>query len=710
MDGGLERWIPPDRVSLYEKLEDRVRAAFERARGLGRIVGRVARYEPIGVEPGQSIVVEVSPEVYYSRPGPYWRVGDYLAIVDLKGEAVVLARVSAVERRDLLSYLGAQAPADPLVWEPDPASLLTQTILRVEPVLEVRLGGGEPSGEPVPAVSSIEPQSPVVEPRPEVLRSLLGLPEEGLLLGALATPAGLAADGRVPVVLPYKSLLQHTLIIGTTGAGKTTLLKNMAAYLASKGGERAPTPIFVDMNQDFVQLLFPPLDSAGLAQDAVYRSLLSRVEPPRSLVVVAPVTRRVIVEALDPESGGWCDIASRIAGIYLAEVVQPLLDASGYEVEGGKDWSRDGTCIVSYTLRGAGPARRLHFIPYTVNTLGDDSDRVATLLHGLTPLAKDFFRRGRERFHSKTGAYPPLPVVAAALRAYAEYLNLPKQARSDYDPGETLSSMLSSAVAARIGGEAAAIGGSGGLLEQAQEYYSILSDLLPHRGTVEALYRRVSSLLDTGIVDVAYALPESGGPRLEFAPEPSWPSIVSLAGEERAPVVLDLRWAHDKGLGSIEGPRLAAYRMLDRLRSWRQEEWRKRKTITRPILVVIDEAHQFFPQEKGLQEEREASRQVAGMIASIARLGRARGIGLVFATHSPRDLHDIILQLANTKILLRTEKAQAEALNIPSDAREILPRLPDRFMVVLSHAFREGYIMAATSPPVTMHYDVSAGL
>jgi len=95
------------------------------------------------------------------------------------------------------------------------------------------------------------------------------------------------------------------------------------------------------------------------------------------------------------------------------------------------------------------------------------------------------------------------------------------------------------------------------------------------------------------------------------------------------------------------------------------------------------------------------------MIARIARLGRARGVGLVFSTHSPRDLHDIILQLANTKIILRTERSHLERLDMPGELANIIPRLPDRMMVIASHVYREGYIMAKTSPPLTAHYDIS---
>ncbi|MEB3860752.1 MAG: ATP-binding protein, partial [Desulfurococcales archaeon] len=185
--------------------------------------------------------------------------------------------------------------------------------------------------------------------------------------------------------------------------------------------------------------------------------------------------------------------------------------------------------------------------------------------------------------------------------------------------------------------------------------------------------------------------------------------VSRLARESGAPVVVDLGWPANRGLGGLEGPRLAAYRILEALISWRQRLWASRSLSTgEKVIVFIDEAHQFFPQERGAREEQEANRQVASMISRIARLGRARGLGLVFSTHSPRDLHDIILQLANTRIVLRTERGHAERLDLPGDITPLLPRLQDRMMVVASHAYREGYVMAQTSLPLVAHYDASA--
>jgi len=127
-------------------------------------------------------------------------------------------------------------------------------------------------------------------------------------------------------------------------------------------------------------------------------------------------------------------------------------------------------------------------------------------------------------------------------------------------------------------------------------------------------------------------------------------------------------------------------------------------------MTIIDEAHQFFQNESKVKEDSDAIRQVSAMISKIARLGRARGVGLIFSTHSPSDLNDIILQLANTKVILRTEKSQLEKISIPKEAMEYLPRLQDRMMLIESFAFRMGYVFAQTTTPLTAHYDISANI
>ena len=671
-------WPAREDAGLLERLRGMYERAYEAARGIGRIVGRVARYSPVETGPGSLVAVEVDPEEYWSRPeSPVHRVGDYLAAVDPKTLRLILLRVSKITRLDALAAIGAEPPVSGYVQSVDPSGAATRTLVLAEPVVEAPIEGGEP----VPAVTSLEPQSPVVEPGPETLERLLSLPGEGLLLGVLSGPWG-PLEGGVAVRLPYKAVLQHVLIVGTTGSGKTTLMKNMVASAYSIGGRGRPVVVILDLNQDYIQLPFPGSPPPAWAERA-YR----RVRPPRGVVVVVPVSRDLLVDA------GW-DGCGGLEGFYewyASRYIEPLSPGAGLSSSIGGGLRRG--------VIEAGGAR-IVLVPYAIDTTGSRTEELLGLLPGLSLLARELLRRVREKFRREYESYPPLPLVAGALLARI----MVRHRRGGRDEG--LEAGLELVEAGLVGSPEGGVANLGleGLdpVEGLEALVRIIERGVPSDRTVEALYRRVSGLLESGLVDILGAC----GREARVLGEPGWDGIVGLAAEEDMPVVVDLKPASESGLGGYEGPRAVAYRMLQRLISWKQGAYARRRSTPR-VLVVLDEAHQFFPQEKGPAEEQEANKQVAAMISRVARLGRARGLGLMFATHSPRDLHDIIVQLANTKIVLRTEPSQLEKLRVPPGLDRIVSSLPDRMVAVSSHVYRNSYMLAMTPPPLVMHYDVS---
>ena len=67
--------------------------------------------------------------------------------------------------------------------------------------------------------------------------------------------------------------------------------------------------------------------------------------------------------------------------------------------------------------------------------------------------------------------------------------------------------------------------------------------------------------------------------------------------------------------------------------------------LTKPLLLVIEEAHIFAP--------REGKTQASHWLGKIAREGRKFGIGLGIVSQRPKKLDDDILSQTNTKIILR---------------------------------------------------------
>ncbi len=207
-----------------------------------------------------------------------------------------------------------------------------------------------------------------------------------------------------------------------------------------------------------------------------------------------------------------------------------------------------------------------------------------------------------------------------------------------------------------------------------------------HKGTLENIERALNFIASSEEVDVIVGRMSIG-----------MPSIDSLMSKYRGPIVLDLDYAAVRGAHFIV-LNLIAYEFLRSL-----YVWKKTLGYSKPVLVVLDEAHRFFPSEGTSAEEVEL---LADFISRIARLGRSKGLGLIFSTHSPKDVHKIVIQLTNTKIVFRSEREYLEFLDIPREFIPILELAQDRVGLIRSSAIRSGYALFKTSEPLLGHYDV----
>ncbi|MGC8994504.1 MAG: ATP-binding protein [Pyrobaculum sp.] len=185
-------------------------------------------------------------------------------------------------------------------------------------------------------------------------------------------------------------------------------------------------------------------------------------------------------------------------------------------------------------------------------------------------------------------------------------------------------------------------------------YEKIGASLGLHASTMENIVRALLALVETGLVDVE-------GPGFKVA-EP--PYRRALAGY----TVVDI-----SGLGTHQ-QRLVVYRILDAVY----------KTARPVTAVLIDEAHLFFPQTRNEDEQA----FLEAHLTRLTRLGRAKGIAVVFATHMPDDLNDVVIQLANTKIVLRSDPRVLEKLGVPPAERRFLSKAERGVAYVQSYAYR----------------------
>jgi len=113
---------------------------------------------------------------------------------------------------------------------------------------------------------------------------------------------------------------------------------------------------------------------------------------------------------------------------------------------------------------------------------------------------------------------------------------------------------------------------------------------------------------------------------------------------------VDLSWVMERS-ASIEAVATIAYKVLEDFFAWKDELYKK-KQDTKLSLIIMDEAHEYFPQT---DSENVSKDIVEGLINKVMRLGRVRNMGVVLATHVLEDLNPLVLQLANTKVVMRNE-------------------------------------------------------
>ncbi|ACP54562.1 helicase HerA domain-containing protein [Saccharolobus islandicus] len=237
---------------LRKKLDD----AENEASKYGTIIGRVTRYESVSVNENELVGVDVLFDNYQNSD---IKRGQYLAIRSIIKPIIMLGQVYSISRADALSRLGIRE----LTYPRDPSTIITTTYIALRPIAEME-------GDKIrPAVSPIDPQSPVFIPNPNLIERILRIPEKGIVIGKIFSGG---EEIEAEVKLDQYALRHHTLILGTTGSGKTTLLKTI---ISSQDVDKS-TLIF-DRQGDFVNFLKDRKD---------FSVLMPVVEEPNSKVSI----------------------------------------------------------------------------------------------------------------------------------------------------------------------------------------------------------------------------------------------------------------------------------------------------------------------------------------------------------------------------------------------------------------------------------------
>ncbi|MEM2300923.1 MAG: ATP-binding protein [Sulfolobales archaeon] len=553
-----------------------VREAEEKASRAGEmVIGHVSRASPAQVSLESRVVsVYISFEDYLRSRGRV-RVGSYLGISVPIQRVLILARVVGVERQDILSI--ARLPD--LSGQRDPEGSVTPVLVSVEAVSERSFDGGDT----LPALSPIEPQSPVFIPRASFLSEMLGLPGSGVLIGSLFESGVVRGD--VGVRLDEKILRHHVLVIGTTGSGKTTLLTRI--FL-----DPSYQSLALDIQGDYVRRL------VGRGGGENYILLPLTRELVRSLCRSRACDERFYTEVL-PE------FYARLRGLPSPMVVgvESIADHGGVRVGFGKIES----VLIPFAFR--------------FSEIYPEANRILPLL---SQQASVFFR------------------------------SLAEKCVREYTQGRGLDAFIN-------------------CISREGERIKL------HKSTIDSIARYIIALANSEVVDVAIGR--------DLVGEPDYGALFRGGSK----VVLDLGIARD--YGSRFAPNMIAYRVLSKVFSYRDELYKSGR-VSDTILLIIDEAHEFFPQS-GRDFEKEPLEE---MINKIMRLGRLRGLGCIMATHRPQDLNNLVIELANTKIALRSDEETLKSIGMEKYTK-ILETAPEGLAVIKTHGYRVPELTIRVSPP-----------
>lgn len=670
---------------ILDELERKFKEAYKIAEKYGKVIGWVSRTSPSSIsEEGGLVIFDVEPSIYFRDFNEIASPGSYLAVIDIKTLHIISLSIISVERRDVLAELDL-----PEMYVAIPnrevSGLLTRTRVKAKPLLEY-----DPYTDTVSVANYvIEPQSPVVKLEdPHIIRKILGLPDNGVFLGYVTIGDKPVFDAKASLFLPLKTFYQHMIILGTTGSGKTTLLKNMIVSISSLSRNEMISLLIIDPNRDYLTLpLRPTWDFISVDRELELKMIQESekiVKRPQGLVIILPITRFILEEYRDTPLN-WAKALKLISEEYVKTTYYPIASRYGWEInindikvaeEPGKPPLRYVILRLNIKYGESSEEYTLFIIPYGFRFTDVSPREFISLNPYFTRQAKDSLSRLLNYLRSKNAYLETIYDFYDALRE-ARYRLHEKHGQS-----------------------------RGVILDPNKEYVvELIKDLAIHKSTLENIIRQVGSLLDTGLFDIT--VPEGYGED-KFLHEP--PISMILENHYKLfngyPIIVDLEYLQEYSLADPEKViSIVAFRILNKVFEWKLVRTRQ-KIVTQPVIILFDEAHRFFPSKGGGREEY--IEHVSGMIDRIARLGRARRLGLVFSTHSPKDVHDIILQLANTKIVLRMDKTQLSTLDIPSEYRDLITRASDRVGIVKSHVLRMGYISFRTPLPLAGHYDLSA--
>ncbi|AWR94628.1 ATP-binding protein [Acidianus brierleyi] len=598
---------------LFDSIKDRMEKARALAITLGDIIGKVSRNMSNKVQENEYIVnIIVDPLTYY-KYNFLGKVGIFLGVIDIKTLYFVLLRVIGYERSDVSSYLFDNSTISTIEDEENPGTLINNVIIKCEMLTKVDILS---SSDISPGDIIIEPQSPVIIPRSEIIERALGINSGALKIGFLDLD-----EASVKVSLSLDELNYHTLILGTTGAGKTSFIKDLLTALY-KINEEGSKVFVVDTTGDYYHMFLPPEITNKQVKVGIqkFEDLYGKVNG-IDMDIIYPITHKWAKKYLK-NNYEIENIVKQYYELYVNPLIQYL----------NKKGINTYTSISNneITISNDFWTSKIHVNPFYFKFKS-----VKRILYRLNP----YFSEQASHF---------LKIILSQ-----------KEFSSSYNLNDFIDRLDD----------------------------NVFEKMKLHRSTRENIIRGLYLLRETDMFDLKIRQK----------------SINELLESNSRITVFDI---YNSELDDFT-QKIFIYYILDKIFNIREKQLRS-GIVKGRYIIILDEAHRFFPSTQGSEEDTYYVRRVAGKISMMMRLGRRRKIGFIFSTHNPADLSDIIVQLSNTKIIFRIRPEISENFGLTKMEAKTLSWENNGVAFIISPWLREGRIKVKVPvPPPVGHYDLS---
>jgi len=670
------------RKSVFDEYLGLAGLADKVARALGvgsEIIGRVA----LDYDDPARVEVLIPPEWWVEKLARAPEVldpGYYLLAVDPKTLSAVLLVVENARPRPVVRA-GPQSHVDLSTHEPAAGEAVVPILIEASMASAKHLAPHLPEGKENPDPKDVlaafksappraagappDPNSPVVIPPAEVVTDMLFLREEDYYvlgaLGVLDSPYRPLGGSLVEFPLPWSVARKHILVTGTTGSGKTSLVKNLLANVVHRHETLAakdPLNVLVlDASGDFRVTVLP--GSPGRSETLTLYALPG-CKRLLNAVIALPLAPRTTVNYKEV-----IDYAREYASFLVEDEARLLAGRPKCRVRRVDELPRPCPALLveAECSTPDGPAKpRFVVAPFAMKA---ERGRLLMLLASIDPYLTERAKEIIKTLEDVEKSHCQRP-VGQAIEEIAKGISGALTSRGQ--KGSSCNN-LGSDCAREICSKAKGMhpGSLGNLLSRLKIW-----------GAVGLIVDRFAAVCPAEYAMIAGHSQWLG----EAAPsvvivDLEYPARVleSKADMDQLKVSLGYNMLRSfvGAVGSVEGGR---------------------------AFLVVDEAHLFFPSNS---ERSEWASVLVRELKWVARLGRSRGISLVFSTHRPSDVDRVVFTLANTKVYMRTDVKTARDAELPQGLKERLPFFKDHAGIVEGYYVRGGYATFVGGPSMLGH-------